>query len=162
MDLGEIKKGQDLLHQITDRSVKTINWYNRLKKPQMQNSAEEIKMEINTLLSAASLEQKFENKKEYNEYLDKLLAYAPVYYRNNISVFGNEGRRINLGEHIMLTLVQYAYLDMRDSMEKPGATNIDTTAIDKILKVMEQYSPDMHKEFSGRIQVELDLFRNRK
>ncbi|MFV0468072.1 MAG: DUF2723 domain-containing protein [Dysgonomonas sp.] len=152
--LGQKEKGQKLLDQISDRSIKTIDWFNRLNPTEMKYAADEMNSNIYTLFMTTNVEQKYNNFAGYNVYIDKLLSYVPIYYRNNISIYDRNGNLIKLGDYILFSLASSSF---SNSIQLTDATtrSAEIKALDKIMQVMKQYNPEAYKQYTQQMQQEM-------
>lgn len=138
--LGQPEKGQALLDQISERADKGLAWYNRLKPEQMSSAMYEIRNNYETKLRVALVYQQAGLLDQYKSTIEELKGFAELYYRNRIPALGNYALK-----NITDMSIRNYYATEKDS----NAHNLENEIAQSTMKLMQQYSPALLKEYLG-------------
>lgn len=110
--LGEKKKGDNIVKIIMDRNNKTLTWYNRLSQNQMASSMNSIRELMENKIRMAMIYQDNEMPDEYKKMMTELLNYAPFYYDRGLTTYTNDGELILFGDYLIQNIAGIAYRNL--------------------------------------------------
>ncbi|MDR1743463.1 MAG: DUF2723 domain-containing protein [Dysgonamonadaceae bacterium] len=139
--IGQEEKGAAMLNEISDRIIKNLDWYQRLKPVQIANILRDVVVEnINPLLLIASVYHEYAPAK-YQPLADDLLLRAQIFYMQGLSTIGD----IILKEVTDGSIRAYhRAVEGQDSV----AQKSEETMMQHTLQMMNQFSPKLLEQYN--------------
>lgn len=141
-EIGQKEKGQALLNEISERIVKNLDWFQRLKPVQIANSYRDIVYEnINPLLLTASVYHEYDTEK-YQLCVKDLLARAEFFYMQGIPSIGD----VILKEITDGSIRAY---HRADDKQDTTARASEEAMMQRTLQIMNQFNPKLLEQYGG-------------
>ena len=138
--LDEHQKADELISTILNRVNANLNWFERLKPMQVNNSLSEvIYYNINPLLLISNIYQEYDYEK-YKQLTSELLMRAQSFYMIGVTYVGD----IILREVTNNSVRGYYSAVNEDSLQQTTEENIMQNA----LQMMNQFNPELLKQFN--------------
>lgn len=139
--LGETEKAEALISEITGRINRNLDWFDRLKPIQINNSLMDIIYNnINPLLLIASVYQQYDNEK-YEVSVDDLLHRAQFYYMNGVAYVGD-----TIMKELADNSIRGYYLSPEEDTLKRA---MEEQTIQKTMQMMQQFSPRLLEQYGN-------------
>ena len=141
-DLGQKEKGAALLGEISDRVLKNLDWYQRLKPTQIANCYRDVVYEnINPLLMIGSVYHQYD-KDKYNAFVEDLLLRAQFYYMQGLG---------SIGDVILKEVTDSAIRGYHRSVNDADTLNQKTEEdmMQRTLQMMQQFNPKLLEQYGA-------------
>lgn len=138
--LGQKEKAEDVLNKITERTNRALSWYNRLKPEQMSGSINGMREQIETMLRIAMVYQGNNMNDKYQETMEQLQEYVPIYYENKNMTIGNY-----LIKHLTDISLRGFYTSDSDSVKRKMEEDLSQTS----MMLMQQYNRQLLREYGA-------------
>lgn len=150
--IGEKQKADALMAQIEDRLQRNINWYDRLRPEQMANTMTDIVYNnVRPLTLLATIYQEF-NQTKFVALRDQLLERAQMYYSIGLKTPADMIVR-EITDNAIRAYYSAPSVAVTDSItDTTKSGSMAEQTMDMTVRLMQQYSPDLFKQYSGNQQ----------
>ena len=140
--LGENEKAEEMINEIRNRINGNLDWFARLKPLQISNTLSDIIYNnINPSLLIAGIYQQYD-REMYQVMVDDLLQRAQFFYAQGINYVGD----IILREVTDSSVRGFYAVPSGDTITR----SLEEETMQKALNLMQQYSPRLLEQYSGK------------
>ncbi len=140
MHLGKNEQGEAIIEEMENRIHLNLDWYNRLSPKQMMNNSSNILHQNLGVLVRLTMLYQIHDQEKYASHVDDLLSRSQFYYNQGLGSLAN-----TVLKEVTDGTIRGYYSAGEDTIKR----EIEEKAMQKSLRLMEQYSPELLQHYNN-------------